>query len=519
MSKVSRKAHFIRALFSGYATIGMNIFYTLATVPLTLQYLGKEEFGVWALVTQFSGYLILLEFGMMRAVARRLSDFKADINGRAYGNTLMTGAVIFLIQGVVITTLGVLFAWLGAPLMRLPEKLEHSFFILMSAQSIISGLRLSFDHLTSPLWCHQRLDLYNLSTSLSLASSFTVLWTCFHFGIGLDGLILSSATGSLVGLIAAFLSCKKLQLYPTRFWHHKFDASIFRNLCQFGSGSFMLCLGQQLTSASQVIIISQTLGIQHAATWSVCTKFYSFAQQFVYRISESSTSGLTDMYINYETHRLKQRFQELIFVSALVAALTGSLVAMVNGSFVNIWTLGQISWPPWNNYLLGCLLFATTITQCNIALTTIHQSFGKIKYIYFIEGIVFASLSFFTAHKFGFSGIILSALTCHIFITGWFSVKHTSSIFQVSNLEMIECVQRTPILLMLTAGICCFLFSDYLGTLNEVNKVFLIILIYCLFLIPFSWFVVIRKPLRLQIYDSAFNHYCNLRTKYLSILR
>jgi hypothetical protein len=47
---MSRSKHFIFELLSSYAAIGVNFIYTLASVPLVLRYLDKDEFGLGPLV-------------------------------------------------------------------------------------------------------------------------------------------------------------------------------------------------------------------------------------------------------------------------------------------------------------------------------------------------------------------------------------------------------------------------------------------------------------------------------------
>jgi O-antigen/teichoic acid export membrane protein len=117
---MSRSKRFVTGLLTGYASLGVNILYTLASVPLALHYLTKQEFGLWALITQLSGYLLLLEFGMSGSVARFLSDHKDDINGGEYGSVLNTGFRVFLIQGILVATLGFLAAKVGPTILALP---------------------------------------------------------------------------------------------------------------------------------------------------------------------------------------------------------------------------------------------------------------------------------------------------------------------------------------------------------------------------------------------------------------
>jgi O-antigen/teichoic acid export membrane protein len=50
----SRIKRFTHGLISGYGAIVVNILYTIFSVRLALHYLGKEQFGLWALALQVS---------------------------------------------------------------------------------------------------------------------------------------------------------------------------------------------------------------------------------------------------------------------------------------------------------------------------------------------------------------------------------------------------------------------------------------------------------------------------------
>ncbi len=238
------------ACYRSYAAIGVNVFYTIASVPLALHYLNKEEFGLWALVTQLSGYLMLLEFGTSGSVARSLSDHKDHIEDGIYGNILRTGARVFLIQGFFVALLGGGAAWCAPTLLGLPLRLQHPFAVLMAVQALLTGTRLAVGALGSPLWCHQRLDLSNLAASISLIVTFAVLWLGFHLGWHLYSLPVSTAAGFAVSLAITYCSCRRLGFYPPPEHRGRFDPSLFRTLLHFGSGLFLMNLGAQLASAS-----------------------------------------------------------------------------------------------------------------------------------------------------------------------------------------------------------------------------------------------------------------------------
>jgi hypothetical protein len=67
---MSRVKRFTLSVTTGYLQLGVNVFYTLASVPLALHYLPKKAFGLWALVMQVSSYLALVDLGMASLAAR-----------------------------------------------------------------------------------------------------------------------------------------------------------------------------------------------------------------------------------------------------------------------------------------------------------------------------------------------------------------------------------------------------------------------------------------------------------------
>ena len=71
---MSRVRKYVRSVAAGYLNLATNVLYTLASVPLALHYLTKEEFGLWALVAQLAWYFMLIDAGMSSSFWRRVSE-------------------------------------------------------------------------------------------------------------------------------------------------------------------------------------------------------------------------------------------------------------------------------------------------------------------------------------------------------------------------------------------------------------------------------------------------------------
>ena len=493
---MTRSKRFFTGLLSSYAGIGVNILYTFASVPLALHYLNKEEFGLWALVTQLAGYLMLLEFGMTGSVARSLSDHKDHVEDGKYGSILRTGARVFAVQGGLVVLLGLAMGWAAPTLLGLPSRLHHSFTVLMAAQALLSGARLAVGSLASPLWCHQRLDLSNLAGSLSLVATFAVLWLGFHLGWNLYSLPISTAAGFLVGLIVNVCACRSLGFYPPREHRGRFDPRIFRELLHFGGGLFLINLGAQLASASQLVIISRLLGVESAAIWAIATKIFNLAQQFVARILDSSAGALAEMIVRQEISLLRSRFRDIVVVSGVMAVGASAALALTNGAFVEVWTSGRVIWQPWNDLLLACVLFSTAVTRCHACLVGITKQIRGMKYVYLLEGLVFVTLSILLGRWIGFAGLLGAALVSNIAITGTYGVARTASYFSLPPYQVIGWVARPAGILLVTAALFSLTRFPAVTDLGAILRLCIGIAAFAVVVTPAIWYLGMSPVLR-----------------------
>jgi O-antigen/teichoic acid export membrane protein len=429
---MSRFRYAARAFVSGYVMLAANLLYTMASVPLALHYLGRQEFGMWALITQIAGYFGLIDFGMTGAVARILADHKDERNGGSYGAILKTGALVFTIQGLLIASLGTAISWILPGIMAIPANIRALFTILMAAQCILLGLTFCAKILGCTLWCHQRSDVINISSAGVFGISFAVLWLGFHFGFGLYSMLLSSAAALFCNAFASWLASSRLRLYPDHGCWGTVSWNAFREVYDYAKNLFLITVGTQLLTASQVVIVTRTLGLDAAAVWSVATKVFTLAQQIVFRICESSLPALVEMFVRREISLIQTRFRHVILLSASVSIVAGATIAVSNGSFLAVWTQGRIAWGPENDVLMAVLLVCYTVIRCHTALMDITKELRVLKYVWLFEGICFVPAAVILSRRMGFAGVIGAAIVLDMVFLGVYSVLRTAKYFQTT---------------------------------------------------------------------------------------
>ena len=450
MSRFRRALH---SLASGYLLLGATILSVFASVPLALHYLSKNEFGLWALVTQVSGYLLLIDLGMSGSISRILIDHKDDPAGGIYGAIIKTGVLVLGVQGIIIALAGALASIWLPDLFLVPAIYRREFQILIALQCIITGTFLFARISTHLLQAHQRYDIMNYSQILGLVVNFAVMWLGFCRGWGLYSILVASAAANLFGTVTLSWAVMRLKLLPPAGSWGRANWKTFHDLFSYGREIFLLTVGWQLVNASQVMVISRTLGLDAAAVWSIATKPFMMAQQVVNNLFNFSFSALAEMMVRKERDRLLTRFRDLLVISASLSMFAGMAVGLCNQSFMALWTKGLVSWNSSNDWLMSLLVIVYSISRCYIGLIGTTKDIRALKYVYPLEGALFVGLSVMAAPRWGIAGIIVCAISTNFLLSGLYGFSRTREYFQIKETKEMLAWLKGPVLCLVVLAL------------------------------------------------------------------
>lgn len=433
---MSRFRRVIYSVASGYMVLCATAIYALASVPLALHYLSKERFALWALMTSISGYLSLIDFGMSSSVARLLIDHKDKKASGAYGGMTKTGWLVLVIQGGIIGFAGFTLAPGLADLLKIDAALRTEFVLLLRWQSAVLAFGFAVRIFSHLLYAHQRLHVINYSQMGMLALSFALLWFFFGRGHGVFSLVWANIIAALVGAGIMFVSCWKLRLFPPPGAWGRARWKYFRELFNYGKDVFLVAVGTQLIMASQTMIITRVLGLQAAAVWAIGTRVFHLVSQLVWRIADVSAPAFSEMLVRGERQILRERYKAVLVVTASLSGAAAGAYVLCNSLFVTVWTNHKVFWPAPNDILLGVWMIATAILHCHNGFVLLTKQIGFMRYVYFLEGIVFVSLALLTARWAGMAAIITSSILCSALFSGAYGVWRVSRFFNIHMREV-----------------------------------------------------------------------------------
>ena len=433
---MSRLKKFTHSLLSGYVALGANTFYTLVSVPLALHYLSKAEFGLWALVSQISGYIALIDLGMAGSVSRILIDHKDDRQTGAYGSVIKAGASVGLVQGALVLMVGTGLSTLAGSLLRVPQELLREFVWLMIGQSALLGLTFAARIFSQLLYAHQRLDVSNHGCSAFFFVSLTAMWAGFAGGLGIYSFLIGQALMTFGTIAVNAAVCVRLGFMPRAEEWGVATRGRFRELFTFGNDIFIYSLGTQLINASQSILLARLLGLETAAVWNIGTRAYQMLTQVIFRFFDYSGPALAEMMVRGEKQRLAERFKQIVIFSLGSAVAAGGMFALCNGSFVTVWTHGRIHWPPVNDLLLAVWMLVCVAMHMHTGLVGQTKKFQFMRYLFFIEGLAFVGLTI-TFYQFGgITAMLVASIVCTSLLSLPYGLYRTQKYFGLGWREL-----------------------------------------------------------------------------------
>jgi hypothetical protein len=129
-------------------------------------------------------------------------------------------------------------------------------------------------------------------------------------------------------------------------------------------------------------------------------------------------------------------------VAILTASLSGFCAvtyALCNSLFVQVvadWTHHPIHWPALNDVLLGLWMIVLAVVHCHNIFVLYTKDIAFMRYIYFLEGVVFVCAALLTAKQGGLAAIIISSLICSTCFTAAYGVWRVSRYFGLALEEV-----------------------------------------------------------------------------------
>jgi O-antigen/teichoic acid export membrane protein len=362
----------------------VSVSINLITVPLTLNYLGAERYGLWMSISSIMTLMSFADLGLGNGLLNAVSKSKGlndhDSAIEAVSSTFYILLIISIILLVIFSIIYPFIPWYKLfNVVSVKAKSEAGLTIVILVLSLLINM---------PLGIIQRIQegnqegyMFQLYQIFGSVFSFIALLLCVKLEIGLPGLVLSYSAGTLIALIinGYVIFTRKYDYLVPRIRNFNFSRS--KLLINAGLVFFILNIFSLLASTSDNIIIAHVIGATKIASFEIIKKIFLFSMltQFLIQplwpaFNEAMAKG--DMV--WVSKTLKKALNLSIGFGALI-----SLPLLIFGKQIICYWVGKEYEPSWL-LLVGFYLFVFQANYGGVMSTLLNSSKYINKQIVFI---------------------------------------------------------------------------------------------------------------------------------------
>ena len=394
-----------------------NVLINLAYVPLLINSLNQERYGIWLTITTIVSWIAFFDIGLGNGLRNKLAETIAcnDVeNAKKYISTTYGAMGILCLLYLLLEICIVPFVnWNNLLNTQLVSNDELCLLMLWVLSSL--GLQMFFKLINSVLYALQKPALSSLILMLSQLLAFVGVFIYSRISVDASllklGMIISIAP-VIVLMAASYLLFKKMlpQLTPSISY---FDRRKVKEIIFLGGKFFWIQLTTLLLFQSNNIIIAHTSGTASVAEYNVAYKYIGLIEMAFMIIMTPFWSATTEAYSKKDYAWIQNILKKLRIVSFLL--LIAGFVLILISDFTYKWWLSSSIKP---DKLLMLLLLVFFYIQLSWARNgSIINGIGYIKlqfYVTLLEALVHIPLALILGRLWGIKGVVVSLIisTC-----------------------------------------------------------------------------------------------------------
>ncbi|WP_324024141.1 lipopolysaccharide biosynthesis protein [Maribacter sp. BPC-D8] len=382
-------------------------------VPLTMNYLDKENYGVWLTLSSFVIWFSFFDIGLGSGLRNKFAEAKAkgDLElAKTYVScAYFTIGFISLCLIVLFIICNFFIKW--STVFNTTTELDDDLSILMPVVFVFFGLQLVVKLINTIYAADQHHSIYHKIEFATKVLSLLMVWVLLNFQPGsllLYGVIFS-AIPVLILLTLNFISFSSTyNKYKPSYKYFKLE--YLKEITGIGLNFFIIQIAFMVLMSTDNFVITQIFGPEEVVPYSIAQKYFSILFVAHTVLVSPYWSSITEAYVNNDIKWIRNSVKNVQRIWLMFPVLMLIMVLLSNW-FYKIWVGDEVVVP----IELSCsmALFVLLLTYQSIYIQFLNGT-GKIRlqtYISFVTMTLNIPLSIFLAKtlNFGLSGVVLAS--------------------------------------------------------------------------------------------------------------
>jgi O-antigen/teichoic acid export membrane protein len=409
----------LRGSFTGLLSRGVTLLTSAITLPLTVRYLGAQEYGVWITISGSVAMLAVLDLGLASTLTNRIAEAGARgdeaLGQRYYATAFWLTAAIALCLGLVLALVLPRVNWMYLFHLHDPQlALAAGQCVFIACISSLIALPLNL--VTRVLGGYQQLHLANYFV---MTNSILTL-------IAIGGGVLLRF--SLVHLMLCYCVFTNLGLFALNLWFCFYRRPTLRPLPWklrpryarelFGEGTlfFVIQLCNIVVFNSDNLVITHYLGADKVTPYSVAWRLITYATLLQQLIMPAAWPALTDAYYRNDMDWLRATYRSITRKSIVAVTVFALAIGLFGRTLVHFW-IGPAAVP--DKSLMWLMAFWAVLVSVTSNQALLLTAVGKMRLettVAVLAAVTNLALSIYLVQRLGAPGVIIATISSFLII-------------------------------------------------------------------------------------------------------
>lgn len=499
----------VRNIAANWVGLAVNVVISFFLAPFIVNKLGATQYGIWAVVMQFTGYMYLMDFGVRDSVIRYVSKYRAH-GKRQRLNEVLTVAFMLYAPFAV---LGVLISFAAGAGFARWFNIDPHLARDAALAVFLSGLTISqtfvFNVFSGVLQGLQRFDVSNgIGLVFGIVRAGIVV-AALRNGMGIVALAaIHLAMGFLGGLAEAFFAKRLLRRESLDFQLVKVTPrrrkAMFGRMFGYSVYVFINNIGQKIILASGAIIAGLYMPIATVSYFAIASSLIDYFRNLV---------GATAQVFNpLASHYSALKDYAAVRVAMLRGARLGSVISLpillvyviMGREFIHLW-MGE-------DFAAAAaeVLIVLAVTQIFSAphhtVTSVLYGMSRHRFIAvlrILEAAVNLPLSIYLVKRMGLVGVAWGAAIPHVLMTTVLLPLFACRTIKLGWFDYLWQVYVIPLLAAIPLAACAWWVINEFPAGN-LAVFFLQVAALMVVYLPFVFLIVLTREERQLVTEFAF---------------
>jgi O-antigen/teichoic acid export membrane protein len=398
---------------SNFAGRGVALLVSAVTLPLTVRYLGKLEYGLWITISTTVVMFSALDLGIANTLTTFVASSYANEDNEAaqgyYATAFWLTVGVSLLLGGVATAAFPLLHWGSLLGIHDPALIgQAKRCVIISIVFFLVSLPLNLANRV--LSGYQQVHVTNYFAMLSSVLGLVAVVATILMRGGIVQLMLAYSLAMLTGTLALNVWLSGWHKPWIRAHPRKFQRRLAQTLFGQGYLFFLLQLTGIVVFNSDNLVITHYLGAAEVTPYSIAWRLANYASMLQSMLVPSFWPAFTEAYHKGEMDWVRKTYRNLMEKTLLAVAAAAVLIGLFGQTIIRVWA-GPAAQPPllllWTMAAFAVMVSFTTNQSILLTAT------GRLKVeaaAAVAAAVVNLLLSIFLVTRIGAEGVILGTL-------------------------------------------------------------------------------------------------------------